>query len=443
MDNILLNTDSYKMTHWKQYPPGSEYVYSYFESRGGMFNELIFFGLEYIIKKYLQGFVISKNKIEEAAALCDEHIGPGIFNIAGWNYINDMYGGRLPLEIYALPEGTVFNPREVAMTVVNTDPLVPWLTNYVESILTHIWSPITVASYSRQMREMLENYKEVTGGEEAVDFKLHDFGFRGASSVETAALAGAAHLISFKGTDTLPAIKLINNYYNDVGDMPGFSIPASEHSTITSWGRDKELEAFANMLKQYPIGLVACVSDSFDIFKACEHLWGVELKDKILERDGVLIVRPDSGDPKEIVIQVLKILAKAFGYSINNKGFKTLNPKIRVIQGDGVNLNTMEDILDKMAEFKWSIDNIAFGSGGALLQMHNRDDAKFAFKASAICVNGIWRDIYKDPVTDSGKRSKRGRFSPKDKKLQLKFRNGDIYNTTQSFDIIRKRAYGA
>jgi len=192
--------------------------------------------------------------------------------------------------------------------------------------------------------------------------------------------------------------------------MPGFSIPASEHSTITSWGKENEVKAFENMLDQYPTGLVACVSDSYDIIKACRDYWGKELKEKILARDGTLVVRPDSGEPIEIVMQVLETLGEAFGFEVNDKGYKVLPPQIRVIQGDGVNLEQVKDILEEMKRARWSADNIAFGCGGALLQQLNRDTLKFAFKCSNITINGEEQPVWKDPITDPGKVSKKGKF---------------------------------
>lgn len=192
--------------------------------------------------------------------------------------------------------------------------------------------------------------------------------------------------------------------------MPGFSVPAAEHSTITAWGREHEADAYENMLTQFPSGLVAVVSDSYNIYEACEHLWGEMLKDKVLARDGVLVVRPDSGNPREVVLKVQDILGAKFGYTTNHKSYRVLNPKVRVIQGDGVNYWTIQDTLTAMNKAGWSADNITFGMGGALLQQLNRDTQKFAIKASAAKVDGIWRDVSKDPVGDHSKASKAGRF---------------------------------
>lgn len=407
-DNILLLTDSYKATHWKQYPKGTTTVYSYLESRGGVFDKTMFFGLQYIIKKYLLGKVVTKEKIDEAEAFFNEHLGPNLFNRAGWEHILEKHKGHLPVRIKAVPEGTIIGTKNVLVTIENTDPECYWLTNYLETILLHVWYPTTVATLSLHMKEVILEYLRKTGNPDLVNFKLHDFGFRGVSSVESAGLGGAAHLLNFMGTDTLAGITLAKLYYT--AGMPGFSIPASEHSTITSWGPEFEADAMENMLDQYPEGPMACVSDSYDIINACKNIWGGKLAGKVFRRKGTLVVRPDSGDPVEMVGQVLEALGGAFGYTVNSKGFKVLPDQVRVIQGDGINYEMLKTILARITEMGWSTDNIAFGCGGALLQQLNRDTQKFAFKCSSVTVNGIERDVYKDPITDKGKRSKRGRM---------------------------------
>ncbi len=411
--NLLLLSDSYKVSHYKQYPTGTTHVYSYFESRGGRFDEVLFFGLQYLIKKYLAGKVVTQRKIDEAAALYAPHFGNAdLFNRAGWQYILDKHDGRLPIEIKAVPEGTRVGTHNVLMTVENTDPNCFWLTNYLESLLVQTWYGTTVATQSFKIKQRIIKALEETGDPSSIDFKLHDFGFRGVSSVESAAIGGAAHLINFKGTDTVVALDFIEKYYpSTLGNAGfGFSIPAAEHSTITSWGRENEVLAYENMLTQYPEGLVAVVSDSYDIYNACANLWGDALKEKILNRKGTLVVRPDSGIPKDIVLEITSILGEKFGYTTNEKGYKVLHPNIRVIQGDGVDYESIGEILDNLKNAGWSADNIAFGMGGALLQKLDRDTQKFAFKCSSALINGQAIDVYKDPITDQGKKSKRGRL---------------------------------
>lgn len=410
MDNPLLLTDSYKLSHFRQYPPRTEGVYSYFESRGGKFPEVVFFGLQYLLKRYLDGPVVTPERIDEAESIVADHMGGAHhFHRAGWEHILRVHGGRLPVVVRAVPEGTVVPVSNVLITVENTDPACFWLTNYLETLLVQVWYPCTVATQSREMKKVIAQFLHETGDPAGIDFKLHDFGFRGVSSVETAGLGGAAHLVNFLGTDNLAGITLARQYYRS--PMAGFSIPASEHSTITSWGKDHELDAMRNMLEAYPDGTVACVSDSFDIFRACREFWGTELRQNILSRKGTLVVRPDSGDPPTIILQVLDILGERFGTTTNSRGFRVLDPHIRVIQGDGVDFEMIGKILGRMREAGWSSDNLAFGSGGGLLQKLNRDTQKFAFKCSQIRVAGEERDVFKQPITDPGKKSKSGRLA--------------------------------
>ena len=408
--NILLLTDSYKVSHAHQYPVGTETVYSYFESRGGDFPEVTFFGLQYFLQEYLEGEVVTFERINEAEKILKAHFGPGFkFPRERWDYILYEHDGKLPVKIKAVKEGAAVPTHNVMLTIENTDPKCWWLTNYLETLLVQVWYPSTVASNSKACRDIILRYLEETGDPAGIDFKLHDFGYRGSTSVESAAIGGCSHLVSFLGTDTLAATILAYNHYSC--EMAGFSIPASEHSTITSWGRDNEVDAFKNMLELYPTGLVACVSDSFDIYKACSELWGKELRDKILNRDGTLVVRPDSGDPVTVLLKCLGLLGDAFGYTTNAKGYKVLDPHVRIIQGDGIDRLAIRNILSALERSGWSADNLAFGSGGSLLQRFHRDTSKYAFKCSWVQVNGKGRDVYKDPITSKGKKSKPGRLA--------------------------------
>ena len=421
--NIILQTDSYKVSHYLQYPPGTQHVYSYFESRGGAFPEIVFFGLQYFLKRYLEGQVVTAAHIAAAEELLAHHFAAdSLFNRAGWEHILKQHGGHLPVKIRAIPEGTVVPTGNVLMTIENTDPACYWLTNYLETLLVQVWYPTTVATQSRAMKQVLNASLQRTGDPSLIDFKLHDFGFRGVSSVESAGIGAAAHLVNFRGTDTLAGIVLARHYYEE--EMAGYSIPAAEHSTITSWGREHEADAMRNMLVQFPTGAVAVVSDSFDIYHACSKLWGDILRAEVLERDGVLVVRPDSGDPATVVVEVLKRLGDAFGTQLNDRGYRLLDPHVRIIQGDGIDRHTLAEILEAMENAGWSADNIAFGSGGGLLQKINRDTCRFAFKCSSAIVDGQARDVYKQPVTDAGKRSKSGR-------LQLVQRDGAFVTTAE------------
>ncbi len=405
LDSIMMLTDSYKTSHWVQYPPGTEIVRSYFESRGGEFPETVFFGLQTILKKYLKKR-ITQEQIDAADGFWTAH---GMnFNKEGWESILKKHGGRLPVSIKAVPEGTVVPTSNVLMTIENTDPEFFWLTNYLETLLVQVWYPCTVATQSREIKKVWKKYLDKTGDPAGIDFKHHDFGFRGVSCPEQAGIGAAAHLTSFQGTDTIAGPILLREYYG--AGMAGFSIPASEHSTITSWGRGREYEAFANMLDQYPEGLVACVSDSFNIFDACAA-WGSEpLRSRVLARDGTLVIRPDSGYPPAVVIDCLQILCEKFDAQENEKGYLVLPPQVRMIQGDGITLEMTENILSHMESHGYSADNLAMGSGGGLLQMMNRDTSKYAFKANEIVINGEAHPVFKDPVTDPDKKSKQGRL---------------------------------
>jgi nicotinamide phosphoribosyltransferase len=407
--NLCLLADSYKLTHWQQYPPETQGVYSYFEARGGAYPATVFFGLQYVLKKYLCN-PMSEEDVAEAESLSHQHFGRrGLFNAAGWRHVLERHDGYLPVLIRALPEGSLVPCGTPLITVENTCPRCFWTTNYIETLLVQTWYPITVATRSHALKQLIGTYLEQTGDPDLVPFKLHDFGFRGASSVESAGLGGCAHLLSFRGTDTLAALAVARNYYNE--PCAGFSIPATEHSTITSWGRERELEALANVLSKYPQGFVACVSDSYDLWNACDYMWGDVLKERVLSRDGVLVIRPDSGNPAETVLRVVEILAERFGCSVNQKGYRVLDPHVRVIQGDGIDSVTIDEILRRLKDNRWSADNIAFGMGGALLQQLHRDTCKMAFKCSAVKIAGKWQPVYKDPVTDHNKKSKPGRMS--------------------------------
>jgi nicotinamide phosphoribosyltransferase len=409
--NFLLRTDSYKFTHWKQYPPKTTGIYSYLESRGGMFPNTVFFGIQYYLKAYLEGPRFTPDDIAQADEFCRQHLGSDLFNRQGWTRLYEKHRGLLPVRIKAVPEGTVVPLQNALVTIENTDPEFPWLTNYLETLLLKVWYPTTVATLSREIKRIIGGFLERTGDPSLLPFKLHDFGYRGVSSEESAAIGGAAHLINFKGTDTVAGIVLLQDYYQ-AKEMPGFSIPASEHSTITAWGKAHEVDAYRNMLHAYPNGLVACVSDSYNIYNACEKLWGEMLKPDVVHRNGTLIIRPDSGDPVTVLTRVFDILAEKFGCETNAKGYRVLSPCIRVIQGDGVNMFTIQNMLYQLSKFHgWSADNLAFGMGGALLQQLNRDTLKFAFKCSAAEINGKWQPVFKDPVTDPGKNSKHGRLA--------------------------------
>lgn len=409
LDNLILNTDSYKASHWLQYPPGVEDTFFYVESRGGLYERTLFFGLQAIIKQNLLR-PISHADVDEARDFFAAHGEP--FNEAGWRRIIDCHQGKLPLRIRAVPEGSVVPTHHALVTIESTDPQAYWLPSYIETLLLRLWYPVTVATISWHAKATILDHLRRTSDdpEGQIGFKLHDFGARGVSSNESAGLGGAAHLVNFLGTDTVAGVLTARAYYGEA--MAGYSIPAAEHSTITSWGREREVEAYRNMLRQFakPGALVAVVSDSYDIYQAIDQHWGRTLREEVIASGATVVIRPDSGDPVEVVDACLQRLEAAFGSTLNGKSYKVLN-HVRVIQGDGINPNSLRQILERVTESGFATDNLAFGMGGGLLQQLNRDTQKFALKCSAARIDGKWIDVYKEPKTDPGKTSKRGRLT--------------------------------
>lgn len=457
LTNLILNTDSYKFSHYLQYPPETRAISSYVEARGHSEQpEVLFFGLQIFLKEYLSKPVTMAD-VNEADAIVTAHGLP--FNREGWTHIVRKHGGFLPLLIEALPEGTLVRRGVPVAQVVNTDPECYWLTSYIETaLLRAIWYPSTVASNSRKVREVIRPMLEKTCDDPAavLPFRLHDFGARGTTSFEQAGIGGLAHLVNFMGTDTVSAVLYARRYYG--ADMAGFSIPASEHSTMTSWGQEREADAYANMIEKFGSkGLYAVVSDSYDINNAVTEIWGKQLKDRVQAAGGTLVVRPDSGDPVETPVQVVRQLAYAFGTHLNAKGYKVLDNSVRVIQGDGISPADIGLILGRLEAFGFSAENIAFGMGAGLLQKVNRDSYSFAMKANARQdTDGAWHDVYKRPATMNLKASKAGRqavamgvggleaaridqLGGRENLLQPVWRDGKLL-IDWSFDAVRARA---
>ena len=408
INNLILATDSYKLTHGAMYPEGTTGVFSYLEARKGARDPYtVFFGLQPILEDLTAR--VTMDDFNEAKDLSDAHMGPGIFNETGWRRIIEYHNGRLPVRIKAVPEGMVVPVGNALMTVENLDSQLPWLTNAIESLLLHVWYPITVATTSRTVKEMLKRKLEEAGSPlDGLDFMLHDFGYRGASSHETAAIGAAAHLTSFLGTDTLPAIQLLREHY-DADEMPAFSVPATEHSVMTSLGKAGEHGLVANLLKQYPTGILSLVGDSYDIYSFTRML-GRSFYQRVMARDGKVVVRPDSGDPLTQIPDLLDILWRDFGGSKTRQGYKVLDPHVGLLWGDGLDgPEEIERIVDAVMLAGFSPANIVFGMGGGLLQKVNRDTERFAFKCSAQERNGVWLPIQKNPL-DKSKASKAGRL---------------------------------
>ena len=459
-NNICLLTDSYKVTHHYFYPEGTEKIYSYLESRvGAEFNKTVFYGLQYIIKKYLEGQVVTEEKINQADELIANHIGEGIFNREGWEYILDKHDGKLPIEIKSVPEGTPVDVSNVLMTVENTDEKSFWLVNYLESLLLQVWYPSTVATLSAEVRKLANFYLEVTGSaKDNLDFMLHDFGYRGASSTESSMLSGSAHLLSFSGTDTIPALTIPENYYND-STLYGFSVQATEHSVMTSLGPEGEISQILNVIDKAKDGVLSMVIDSYNYrnFLSEAGKSGSELNEAILNfldgEDNKVVFRPDSGEPVSTTIDCLNLLSDGFGSHLTSEGYKVFDLNIGLLWGDGLNYQKIRDILFAMKSNGWAAQNIIFGMGGGLHTAVNRDTQRNAFKCSAQLRDGQWHDIFKNPL-DSSKKSKTGRFklikdknsfktvsidSDGDDCLQTVFRNGELL-INDKFGDIKTRA---
>jgi nicotinamide phosphoribosyltransferase len=405
--NFLFSTDSYKCSHHLLYPPETNYMFAYLESRvDSLFDRTVFFGGQALLNEYLT-HQVTKEEVEEAKEFYAKHGVP--FPYEGWMKVVTKYNGYLPVRIRMPLEGTVIPISNALATVESMDPELYWLVTWIETFfLRGLWYPITVSTVSWHCKKIILEHLLATSDDpyEQVKFKLHDFGARGVSSGESAGIGGMAHLVNFYGSDTVEGIAYANHFYHE--DMAAFSIPASEHSTIISWGKDHEADAYENMLDRFGKGAIfACVSDSYDIYNAVEHIWGEKLREKVLASNAVLVVRPDSGDPKTVVVKTLQILADKFGFTTNSKGYKVLN-HVRLIQGDGVEYDSLREVCEHVKKHGFSIDNIAFGMGGGLLQKLDRDTQRFAYKVSSVKVGDEYRIVQKSPATDMTKASKGG-----------------------------------
>jgi len=456
--NIILQTDSYKVSHASFYPKNTQYVYSYLESRSGSKHSYtVFNGLQYIIKKYLTGEVVTQIKLSIAMTILKRHLNLSNQEAeeieSRWQYIIDKYAGRLPLEIKAVREGSIIPTNNVLMTVENTDPKCYWLTNYVETLLTHVWYPCNIATIGKDIKHVLTQYSLLTDdtNDHSIEFQLHDFGYRSASSEESASVGGAAHLLNFSGTDTIAGITHAMHYYE--AGVDAFSVHATEHSIMTAKNEEGEMEVFKHVLDKVPNGILSVVIDSYNYVNFIQKT--AKYKEQILARDGKLVYRPDSGNPVTTTISVLKEISKIFGHTVNSKGYKVLCSKVGMLWGDGIDSKGITSILAEMADKGWASSNIVFGMGGALLQNHNRDTQRFAFKCCAQKRDGVWYDICKRPI-DLSKASKKGRLAlkldkygraitvdakkcqEKDDLLKIVLCNGQLYEE-QTFKEIKER----
>ena len=464
--NLIYTLDSYKHLHGDMLPENTEYVYSYCEARkGAMYDYTIFFGLQYILKEWLIGEVITKEMIDEAEPLLKEHFkfNGDVWHREKWDYIVEKHGGYLPIRIKAIEEGTKIDVSNALYTIENTDPKCAWLTNALETLLQQSWYPTTVATRAHYIMNIIKNWFKATVDDDKqwlAEFYLHSFGQRACADMEQASIGGAAELVSIKGTDTVMGMKCAIDYYNAAIEGLGYSVPASEHSIACSLGEDGEFEVVKNLIKKFPDGILSVVSDTYSIENAVK-VYCTELKELILARNGKFVIRPDSprfeGDtPQDQVLWIVKQLDSSFGHTINTKGFKVLDSHVGVIYGDSLTEHDIRAISHSLYDNGYSAESCVFGCGSYLLDKLNRDTERFAIKASAICINGEWKDIYKKPK-DISKASKKGRLRvvryedcdwvtidenlarPQDDRLKTVYENGKLV-CEYSFDDIRKRS---
>jgi len=431
--NPMLLIDGYKLDHRRQYPAGTRAVYSNWTPRGSRVegqNEVVFFGLQYFLMEYLmktmQTDFFNQPKdhvISEYQEFIDSYVGP---NDIGTDHIAALHDlGYVPLEFRALPEGTVCPLRVPMLTVENTHADFFWLVNYFETLMSNIlWMPCTSATTAFRYRQIMDAACDITGGNrEFVQWQGHDFSMRGMPGTEAAMLSGAGHLLSFTGTDTIPAVRFLQQYYGAEG-LVGGSVPATEHSVMCAGGDYNEEATFSRLLNLYPSGIVSVVSDTWDLWKVLTEFLP-NLKDQIMARDGKLVIRPDSGDPVDIICGkddvsctkterkgVVELLWDIFGGTVNEAGYKELDPHIGVIYGDAITYDRCRDICLRLAEKGFASTNCVFGIGSYTYQYVTRDTYGFAMKATWAEVDGEDRDLYKDPVTDKGeKKSAIGRLA--------------------------------
>lgn len=445
MSETILLTDGYKLDHRRQYPEGTQYVYSNWTPRSCQYfpeakDGAVVFGIQYFIKEYLmkqfQENFFNKPKeiaVSEFRRRVDTFLGP---NGVGTKHIEDLHDlGYLPIRIKALAEGTLCPIRVPALTFINTHPDFFWLTNYFETLIsTTLWLPMTSATTARLYKKELVRHAQLTGfGEDVnLDFLCHDFSMRGMAGVEASIMSGMAHMTSFCGSETIPAITALEEYYNADADkeLIAATIPATEHSVMCAGGKEDELETFRRLItKVYPNGFVSIVSDTWDFWKVMsEYL--PKLKEEILARDGRLVIRPDSGNPVDIIcgypiedleeltfqeksepqaVGAYEMLWNIFGGTINEKGYKVLNPKVGLIYGDSITLERQKEIYKRLEEKGFAATNLVLGVGSFTYQFKSRDSLGFAMKATWCQVNGEEREIFKDPKTDEGtKKSLKG-----------------------------------
>ncbi len=427
MKSVLSLGDSYKYSHASQLPKNTVGSYSYMEARGGEYPATVVIGQQYYAKKYLT-VPVTAEEVEKVSAKAARHGTP--FDYDGWMHIVNAHKGLLPIRIKSVKEGSLIPTKHVLLTVEATDPRVPWLASFVETLLMKIWYPTTIATKSYYVRKMLERY----GLPEWAQFAYHNFGDRGSSSVESAAIGGFAHYTQFMGTDNFDSLDIAEDFYNET-EMPAYSVFATQHSTTTSHGRDGEEEfVYTQLLENPDKAIMSFVADSYDVYEFTHFCTDKDSRiRKLIESrpHQKFVLRPDSGSPMEVINRMLNIMKS------NSLSSMEVNGQIAfldfgILWGDGITPKVIEDIISIHATEGYAPENFVFGSGGDLMQNVNRDTCKFAIKCSSISINknvgkynpksniiakdgSMWVpkdiDVYKDPITDPGKTSKRGKVT--------------------------------
>jgi nicotinamide phosphoribosyltransferase len=461
--NVITLCDGYKVDHRRQYPEGTQFVYSNWTPRGSRIDgidHVVNVGLQYFLKEYLQDqfdefFDADVDDVcAEYERRMNTYLGP---NEIGSDHIRALHDlGYLPLEFKSLPEGALVPLRVPMFTVENTHPDFFWLVNYIETLMSNVlWMPMTSATIAKRMRGLLEEYAVKTGSPaEFVDWQGHDFSMRGMAGVESAVLSGIGHLTQFTGTDTIPAIEGVEKFYEKSADdyLIGGSVAATEHSVMCAGGEDDEQETYERLIELYPSGILSVVSDTWDLWKVITETLPA-LKDKIMARDGKLVIRPDSGDPADILCGtagpedssfgtpvekgVVELLWEIFGGTETETGHKLLDSHIGVIYGDSINFDRAKDILSRLEAKGFASANVVFGMGSFGYQYQTRDTFGFAMKATNVTINGVEKPIFKNPVTDNGlKKSLRGRIA-----VLSNTENGDYYAVDNASEWALKESH--
>lgn len=437
--NPLFLTDGYKCGHHMQYPKGTTLVYSNFTPRSNKYapkgcDQLVSFGQQMVVKQIHEAFdkdFFSKPKDEVCGEMKRElsiYLNTD-YDVSHFEALHDL--GYLPIVVKTIEEGSLVPMRVPVLTIYNTHPDFFWVTNYLETIISNLlWKPMTSATIAHTYRKALTSWQEKTDAERAwfIDWQGHDFSMRGLDSIDATISSGLGHLTSFSGSDSLPAIFGARKFYGETGFVAG-SVNATEHSVMCAGSKEDEVGTFRNLMETYPTGILSIVSDTWDLWKVCtEHI--VTLKEEILARDGKVVIRPDSGDPVDIICGditiavenggietpaskgVIELLWDVFGGTINEQGYKVLDSHIGAIYGDSITIDRANEICRRLEAKGFASTNIVLGVGSFTYQFNTRDTFGFAMKATYVEVNGEAREIFKDPITDDGiKKSAKGLLS--------------------------------